>query len=241
MRRIGEVAAATGLTVRTLHHYDEIGLLRPAERSGAGYRLYADDDVRRLYRIVAFRRLGLSLDEIGALLDGDGAADPRGLIRAQLARLEQEAAMRDQLRVRLVRLLRALDGADGADADLFLEAIEGMTMAEQYYTPEQLAQLEKRRRALGEDGMRRAEADWAALIAEAEELRASGAAPTDPRAAPLAERWAALIAQFTGGDSGLHASLNTMYETEGSERASRGMVSGELMEWMREAVAARGA
>jgi DNA-binding transcriptional MerR regulator len=240
VRRIGEVAAATGLTVRTLHHYDEIGLLRPTERSDAGYRLYSDDDVRRLYRIVAFRRLGLALDEIGGLLDGVAATDPRVLIRTQLSRLEAEAAIREQLRVRLVRLLRALEGADGAAADLFLEAIEGMTMAEKYYTPEQLAQLEERRSALGDDGLRKAEAEWAALIAEAEELRASGAAPTDPRAAPLADRWAALIAQFTGGDMGIHASLNTMYEAEGSERASRGMVSGELMEWMREAVAARG-
>jgi MerR family transcriptional regulator, thiopeptide resistance regulator len=240
VRRIGEVAAATGLTVRTLHHYDEIGLLRPTARSDAGYRLYSEDDVRRLYRIVAFRRLGLALDEIGALLDGDGASDPRALIRAQLARLEDEAAARDRLRVRLVRLLRALEGADGAPADLFLEAIEGMTMAEKYYTPEQLAQLEERRSELGDEGMRKAEDDWAALIAEAEELRASGAAPTDPRAAPLADRWAALIALFTGGDMGIHASLNTMYETEGPERASRGMVSPELMAWMREAVAARG-
>jgi DNA-binding transcriptional MerR regulator len=240
VRRIGEVAAATGLTVRTLHHYDEIGLLRPSRRSDAGYRLYSDDDVARLYRIVAFRRLGLALDEIGGVLDGAGAADPRALIRTQLARLEDEAAARERLRVRLVRLLRALEGADGAAADLFLEAIEGMTMAEKYYTPEQLAQLEERRSALGDEGMRQAEADWAALIAEAEKLRASGAAPTDPRAAGLADRWAALIAQFTGGDSGIHASLNTMYEAEGPERASRGMVSRELMEWMREAVAARG-
>jgi MerR family transcriptional regulator, thiopeptide resistance regulator len=76
MRRIGEVAAATGLTVRTLHHYDEIGLLRPSERSDAGYRLYSDADVRRLYRIVAFRRLDFALDEIGALLDT--AAPTRG-------------------------------------------------------------------------------------------------------------------------------------------------------------------
>src|SRR3954470_23562305 len=118
VRRIGEVAAATGLTVRTLHHYDEIGLLRPAERSEAGYRLYSDDDVRRLYRIVAFRRLGLALDEIGALLEADGAPAPRALIRAQLERLEAEAAIREHLRVPLVRLLRALDGADGAAADL---------------------------------------------------------------------------------------------------------------------------
>ena len=239
MRRIGEVAAATGLTVRTLHHYDEIGLLRPSERSDAGYRLYSDADLRRLYRVVAFRRLGFALDQIGALLEGDRAADPQALVRAQLERLDAEAAMREQLRVRLVRLLRALDGADGADADLFLQAIEGMTMAERYYTPEQLARLEQRRTELGDEGMRKAEAAWAELIAEAEELRASGAAPTDPLVAPLADRWMALIRQFTGGDMGIHASLNEMYETEGSEKASRGTVSPELMAWMRDAVEAR--
>jgi DNA-binding transcriptional MerR regulator len=239
MRRIGEVAAATGLTVRTLRHYDEIGLLAPSRRSEAGYRLYADDDVRRLYRIVAFRRLGFALGEIGALLDGDGG-DPRSVIRAQLERLEAEVALRERLRSRLTRLLVALDGADGAGADLFLEAIEGMTMAERYYTPEQLAKLEERRNALGEEGMRKAEADWAALIAEAEALRADGVAPTDPRASALAERWAALVEQFTGGDAGIHASLNAMYQTEGVERASRGTVSRELFAWMGEAVAARG-
>jgi MerR family transcriptional regulator, thiopeptide resistance regulator len=241
MRRIGEVAAATGLTVRTLHHYDEIGLLAPSARSEAGYRLYGDDDVRRLYRIVAFRRLGFALDEIGALLDGDGA-DPRSVIRAQLERLDAEVALRARLRGRLVRLLDALDGANGATAgaDLFLDAIEGMTMAEKYYTPEQLSELEQRREALGEEGMRKARDDWAALIAEAEAERSRGTAPTDPAARALADRWAALIAQFTGGDMGIHASLNTMYETEGAERASRGALSPELMAWMGEAVAARG-
>jgi DNA-binding transcriptional MerR regulator len=238
MRRIGEVAAATGLTVRTLHHYDEIGLLAPSERSEAGYRLYADDDVRRLYRIVAFRRLGFALGDIGALLDGRGA-DPRAVVRAQLERLDAEAAAREALRGRLVRLLDALDGANGAAADLFLEAIEGITMSERYYTPEQLARLEQRRDALGEEGMRQAEADWAALIAEAEELRASGASPTDPRAQALAARWAALVAQFTGGDPGIHASLNTMYRTEGAQRASRGALSPELFAWMGDAMAAR--
>jgi MerR family transcriptional regulator, thiopeptide resistance regulator len=239
MRRIGEVAAATGLTVRTLHHYDEIGLLAPSGRSEAGYRLYADADVRGLYRIVAFRRLGFALGEIGALLDGDGA-DPRAVIRAQLERLDAEVALRERLRVRLARLLTALDGANGAGADLFLDAIEGITMSEKYYTPEQLAQLEERRTTLGDEGMRRAEADWAALIAEAEALRGDGVPPTDPRASALADRWAALVAQFTGGDEGVHASLNAMYETEGVERASRGAVSPELFAWMGEAVAARG-
>lgn len=60
--KVGELAAETGLTVRTLHHWDELGLLTPSERTGAGYRLYSDADVRRLYRIVALRGLGLSLE-----------------------------------------------------------------------------------------------------------------------------------------------------------------------------------
>src|SRR5919107_59770 len=232
MRRIGEVAAATGLTVRTLHHYDEIGLLAASERSDAGYRLYSDADVRRLYRIVALRRLGFALGEIGPLLDRDGG-DPR-------ARLDAELELKARLRGRLERLLEALEGADGAAPDLYLQAIEGMTMAEQYYTPEQLAQLDERRRALGEDGMRRAEQAWADLIAEAEELRTGGAEPTDPRVQAIAARWQELIEQFTGGDPGIRDSLKRMYATEGPARASRGMVSPELMAWMGRAFEARG-
>jgi hypothetical protein len=114
-----------------------------------------------------------------------------------------------------------------------------MTMAEQYYTPEQLAQLDERRRALGDDAIARAEQEWARLIAEAEELRASGAEPTDPRAQHIAARWRELIEQFTGGDPGIRASLQRMYDEQGPERASRGVVSPELMEWMGKAQAAR--
>src|SRR5919107_4069290 len=129
MRRIGEVAAATGLTVRTLHHYDEIGLLAASERSDAGYRLYSDADVRRLYRIVAFRRLGFALGEIGPLLDRDGG-DPRAVVRDQLARLDAELELKARLRGRLERLLEALAGADRAAAGPVLLGVEGLTRAQ---------------------------------------------------------------------------------------------------------------
>jgi MerR family transcriptional regulator, thiopeptide resistance regulator len=238
MRRIGEVAAATGLTVRTLHHYDEIGLLAASGRSEAGYRLYSDADVRRLYRIVAFRRLGFALGEIGPLLDRDGG-DPRAVVRDQLTRLDADLELMRRLHDRLRRLLEALEGADGAASELFLEAIEGITMSEQYYTPEQLAQLDERRRALGEDGMARAQQEWADLIAEAEALRARGTDPSDARVQAIAARWQELIEQFTGGDAGIRDSLKRMYETEGPERASRGMVSPELMAWMGSAFEAK--
>src|SRR3954469_23414275 len=71
---VGALAARTGLTVRTLHHYDAIGLLSPSGRTEAGYRLYSDDDVRRLQSIVLLRGIGLPLTGIAAALSG-GAED----------------------------------------------------------------------------------------------------------------------------------------------------------------------
>src|ERR1700754_4439789 len=101
MYTVGSLAEASGLTVRTLHHWDEIGLLRPAERSGAGHRRYSDADVARLYRIVALRRLGLSLEDVGAALAAEGP-DLRAAVAAHLARVEAQLAAQAELRRRLV-------------------------------------------------------------------------------------------------------------------------------------------
>jgi DNA-binding transcriptional MerR regulator len=70
---VGQVAEDLGVTVRTLHHYDEIGLVCPSGRSAAGYRLYSADDLERLQNVVVYRRLGFALEEVGALLDASGA------------------------------------------------------------------------------------------------------------------------------------------------------------------------
>ncbi|MFD4528843.1 MerR family transcriptional regulator [Streptomyces sp. NPDC058470] len=79
---VGQVAGFAGITVRTLHHYDEIGLLAPSERSHAGHRRYSDADLDRLQQILFYRELGFPLDEVAALLD-DPAADPRAHLRRQ--------------------------------------------------------------------------------------------------------------------------------------------------------------
>src|SRR5215211_2689605 len=88
-RRIGELAKATGLTVRTLHYYDEIGLLVASVRTDAGHRMYADADVERLYRICLLRRLGLPLGEIARALD-----DPAWSLRTAMATHLQELERR---------------------------------------------------------------------------------------------------------------------------------------------------
>src|SRR5512138_2350268 len=69
---VGALARRTGLTIRALHHYDEISLLSPSGRTEARYRLYSDDDVRRLERIVLLRGLGMPLESIATALQSDG-------------------------------------------------------------------------------------------------------------------------------------------------------------------------
>ena len=235
---VGALAKASGLTVRTLHHWDAIGLLVPAERAGNGYRHYGAEEVARLYRILALRRLGLSLDEIASVLEREGP-ELEAAVRAHLARVEEQLAAVSALRDRLVRILGALGDDAGPSADQLIETIEVMTMHEQYYTPEQLEQLAARREALGEESMRKAEDDWTQLIAEVEAERENGTDPADPRVQALMDRWQALIQAFTGGDPGITASLKRMYDEQGGERASRGAMSAGLQEYVGRAMAAR--
>lgn len=237
--RVGELARATGLTVRTLHHYDETGLLKPSARTPSGHRLYSGADVRTLYSIVALRGLGFSLAEVAALIQ-DGV-DAREATKRRLGEVDRQLAAHTRLRRRLAGLLEVMERDGDASPGQLVEIVEEMTMHEKYYTPEQLAELERRREELGGDeGMAKAERDWAELIAAVRAEKERGTDPADPRMQELAARWTGLIEQFTGGDPEIMRSLKTMYEQEGPAKASRGMVDPELMEYAQQAIAARG-
>lgn len=119
--QIGVLAAATGLTVRTLHHYESIGLIGPARRSASGYRLYVPTDIERLYRVRALRQLGLPLEEIRRALD-DPATDLAATLSAQLAAV-------DGLLGDLHRQRRALQEVRSSmSTDDLLRLLEVMTM-----------------------------------------------------------------------------------------------------------------
>ena len=229
--KIGELAKRTGLTVRTLHHYDEIGLLSPAERSDGGHRVYDEAAVQRLYRIVSLRSLGFPLDAIADALDGR-AFDPREAVDDHISRLEAQVA-REQ---RLLRTLRHL--RDRLDADDFLTTIEELTMRERYYTPEQLEELEQRRQQLGEDKIREVEQEWADIFAALKTEMENGTDPADPKLRPIGERSRELLEMFTGGNPGIEKSLKTMYDTEGPEKASRGMADPAVFAYLAEVRAA---
>jgi cob(I)alamin adenosyltransferase len=124
--KIGELAKETGVSVRALRLYDERGLLPPTERSEAGYRLYSEKDVRRLYRLLALRRLGLSLEAAGGLLEGGAGLEET--LRRQADHVEQQLSVLGELHRRLATVLRTLQERGEASIDQLVEIIEVMTM-----------------------------------------------------------------------------------------------------------------
>ncbi|GAA1569559.1 MerR family transcriptional regulator [Kribbella hippodromi] len=147
--RVGELAEATGVSVRTLHHYDDIGLLRPSGRSGSGHRQYDAADVRRLHRVVALRGFGLTLAEIGQVLDGE-LADARGLVRTQLEVVEEQLAAAGRLRQQLLGVLDGLDRAQEPSTQTLIQLIEVTNAMNRTLTHEEFQEMSERRRQLTE-------------------------------------------------------------------------------------------
>ena len=127
-RTVGQVADEFGVTVRALHHYDEIGLVVPGERSVSGYRLYTDRDVQRLAQVVLYRRLGLPLDQIREVLDG---ADPLDHLRRQRAAVLDRLDEMQGLLVAIDTMMEAqMDQRPVTDAEL--KEIFGSGFNEEY-------------------------------------------------------------------------------------------------------------
>ena len=113
---VGELAKLTGVTVRTLHHYDEIGLVTPSQRTAAGYRLYGERDVLRLQQVLVHRELGLPLEQIAAVLDAPGFARVDAL-QAQRAALVQRRGKLDAMLAAVDAALRLEEGKADMKAD----------------------------------------------------------------------------------------------------------------------------
>lgn len=136
VRKIGEISAATGMTIRTLHYYEEIGLITPTARTDAGHRLYGPDALEQLYRISFLRQLGLPLDGVRDTI-GSGTGDIRSVMATHLEAVEERLATENRLRSRLVHLLDTIDSNledhldkhEAAVGDL-LDVLEDMTMLE---------------------------------------------------------------------------------------------------------------
>src|SRR3954471_14363567 len=190
---VGQVSERFGVTVRTLHHYDDVGLLPPSERSPAGYRRYTPDDLARLQHIVVYRRLGFALEQIATLLD-----DPDADVTAHLRR------QRDAVQSRLTELRDLVAALDHAlEAQMSGDPLTDADRRELFGGDFSDKQAEAERRWGDTDAwwesQRRTSAysrqDWQEIQADAKEIddaflaaMLAGDPPTSPAATAAAER-----------------------------------------------------
>lgn len=230
LRRVGQVADLAGITVRTLHHWDEIGLLEPAARSDAGYRLYSEDDLERLYRILLYRELDLSLEAIADLLDDPGTRRRR-VLREQRQILEHKLQRTEGLLRAVDRMLDTIDQGGTMSSEEIFEGLEAFSNA----PPDVRAQQAKHGSEAAErwgdtpayqESLRRARSystgDWERIKVEGEaaeagmaELLQGGADPEGEDAMEGAEAMRLHIDRwFYPCSHGMHASLAGMYESD---------------------------
>lgn len=227
--KVGDLAERSGLTVRTLHHYEELGLLAPAQRTPSGHRLYAHESVARLRKITALKQLGMSLEEIRGWLENRASVLPA--VRAQRARVGSQMEQLRAIARRLEVIENHMDGAGPISVDDVLEALEAMQMFEKYYTQEQLDYLAQRREQLGDAHIKEVEQEWPQLIAKVRAAMQRGVDPHSDEMRALGKRWKELIEEFTGGDAGIYKSLGNLYANEPSV-AQRSNLDGDLMAYV---------
>jgi len=188
--RVGDLARATGLTVRTLHHYEAIGLLERPARTESGHRLYTEASIRRLYRIRVLRNLGVPLAGIRRALDeGQSLAS---VLREHLARVEEQVEALTRLRDGLRRMCRGTGPDEVNTADL-VRTIEAMSSLERH--------VRTRSAAAWPTGSR--ERQWRALAAALRACLEAGDDPSSARVRAIAGRARALIHDFSGGDAAI--------------------------------------
>ncbi|MFC5476329.1 MerR family transcriptional regulator [Paraherbaspirillum soli] len=222
--RVGELAKRCGLTVRTLHYYEEIGLLLPSARSDAGYRLYNRIDIARLHQIQAMRRMGLPLTEIGTILARPDTSLST-VIEQQINMLDRQIAQTANLRGRLVRLRAQFIAGSEPDLADWLTTMELMTMYDKYFSQEELAQLP----FLMTNETRHSE--WSALVAEVDALMQAGVPAQSEQAQLLSRRWMLMLESDTAANPKLLVQLNAMHLNEPAMQAQTG-ISSEMADYV---------
>ncbi|MEV0172599.1 MerR family transcriptional regulator [Streptomyces sp. NPDC050803] len=248
---VGQVAGFAGVTVRTLHHYDDIGLLVPSERSRAGHRRYSDADLDRLQQILFYRELGFPLDEVAALLDDQaaGKADPRAYLRRQhellTARIEKlqkmAAAVEHAMEARRMGINltpeERFEVFGDKDPEQYAEEAE-----QRWGGTEAYAESQRRAATYTKDDWKRMQAEVASWGERYDALMAAGVPPTGEAAMDMAEEHRQHICRwFYECPYEMHRCLGEMYVSDERFKAFYDSMRPGLAEHLRDAIEANAA
>jgi MerR family transcriptional regulator, thiopeptide resistance regulator len=244
-RTVGQAARLGGVTVRTLHHYESIGLLTPSERSATGYRLYSAADLDRLTRILYYRELGFPLEDIATLL-GEANTDTASLAQ----HLDRQHELLTERLARLQGMVAALDKERQAlTMGTPLTPEEKLEIFGEDYDPSWEEEAEQRWgktdawRQSAARNKNRSKADWQRLKDEGDAFGAdllaaftSGAAPDSEQARALAERHRGMISQHYDCSYAMHRQLADMYLADPRFTKNYEDMAPGLAQWVHDAI-----
>jgi DNA-binding transcriptional MerR regulator len=242
-----EFAELSGVTVRALHHYDRLGLLRP-KRTHSGYRVYCEQDLVRLEQIIALKFVGLPLRRIKALLDRDGR-ELSGALRMQRRVLEARRGLLDEAIEAIRQAEAAVEAGREPGAAILTKIIEVMEMQNdaewtmKYYNDAAREKIAERRQLWSPELQERVSRQWLELIRDVE--AALGEDPAGARGQALAARWTGLVEEFTGGDPEVTSGLKNLYAdsanwpSQAKQQMQPFRISPEVWGFIKQAIAAR--
>jgi DNA-binding transcriptional MerR regulator len=242
--QVHEFAEIAGVTVRALHHYDRVGLLRPIRQEN-GYRLYSESDLGRLEQILVLKFLGLPLKEIRELLQRESAL--ASVLPRQQNVLAEKRQRLDRTIHAIAAALRAMESCGRPDWDLFkviikeVEMQNGTEWTKQYFSEEAKLKVEARKSLWSPELQERMSREWSDLFRDIK--AALGEDPAGPTAQALAGRWRKLVEGFTGGDSEIQKGLNAMYADQPNwppERQRAFGIDPQIEDFIRKAMKADG-
>lgn len=208
-----EFAKLTGVTVRTLHHYDRLGLLRPTSYTQSGYRLYGEKSFARLQQIVTLKFIGFSLKEIKELLNRN-SFDLLNALKTQREILLEKRSQIDSAISAIENAERVLSSNGNENWEAFAKIVEVINMQnnvdwmKKYYTEEQLQELASR---WSPELQKKTEEDWNNLFKDIEDAIANNEDPASEKSQSFVKRWDDLIEAFTGGNPANLESLKNLY------------------------------
>lgn len=212
--KVGELAKRTGLTIRALHYYDNIGLLKPSGRSESGYRLYNQSDVARLHGIQALRRLGLPLAEISRLFE-EGTASLPLIISRQIQALEHEMAKAAELRSRLLFIQEQIVAGIDPEIDAWLSTVGLMTTYGKYFSTDEIRKIVTNWNQLL--------AEWRPLITAIRNAMDRNMPVASVEVQTLARRWMDLSLRWMEGDFKLLKRWGNMCKEDPSAHGGSGI------------------
>ncbi|GIN73734.1 MerR family transcriptional regulator [Bacillus sp. J14TS2] len=202
--KVGELAALTGLTIRTLRYYDQIDLFSPSQYTESGHRLYTEADLSKLQQILALKQIGLPLEEIKSVMDNNEQGFAANIIETQITRIKRDIQVQQNLLYELESALKTIRSKKIMSVDEVTKLLGAMKLyQEKYFTKEQLDMMKNYYDQYDEASLKKTEDEFRIIVKKLQLEKEKGTPPASSKVQALAKKWADIVYLFTGDDQDL--------------------------------------